>query len=230
MPSSWKRSLELAYTNHYIITKVNEQKPVNWLLLDVGLENVAEEHINQSLDNLLIGFNRLFKYKSVKQATLGYFRMLDIVKQNDRYHPRIHVLLPTMKSYFQGRYYIKRDKWLEMWAKALGVNTDLYVKVKVIQPEDNRQQMVEKMEQGLAVLLDVQETNRPKKDKKIIETRRLIGYSRLLKKEADQLPPDSDFFLDIAHLRTDDRIANVAFDNMLTWHPGLRTEKENPFI
>lgn len=230
MPSSWKRSLELAYTNHYIISKVNEQKPVNWLLLDVGLENVAEEHINQSLDNLLIGFNRLFKYKSVKQATLGYFRMLDIVKQNDRYHPRIHVLLPTMKSYFQGRYYIKRDKWLEMWAKALGVNTDLYVKVKVIQPEDNRQQMVEKMEQGLAVLLDVQETNRPKKDKKIIETRRLIGYSRLLKKEADQLPPDSDFFLDIAHLRTDDRIANVAFDNMFTWHPGLRTEKENPFI
>ncbi|WP_121640471.1 protein rep [Virgibacillus sp. Bac330] len=230
MPSSWKRSLELAYTNHYIITKVNEQKPVNWLLLDVGLENVTEEHINQSLDNLLIGFNRLFKYKSVKQATLGYFRMLDIVKQNDRYHPKIHVLLPTMKSYFQGRYYIKRDKWLEMWAKALGVNTDLYVKVKVIQPEDNSQQMVEKMEQGLAVLLDVQETNRPKKDKKIIETRRLIGYSRLLKKEADQLPPDSDFFLDIAHLCTDDRIANVAFANMLTWHPGLRTEKENPFI
>ncbi|GIP64747.1 hypothetical protein J32TS6_33020 [Virgibacillus pantothenticus] len=230
MPSSWKRSLELAYINHYIITKVNEKQPVNWLLLDLGLENVAEEYINQALDNLLIGFNRLFKYKSVKQATLGYFRMLDIFKQDERYHPNIHVLLPTMKSYFQGRYYIKHDKWLELWSKALGVNSNLYVKVKVVQSKDDNPLILKRMEQGLSALFDASETKRPTEDKKIIETRRLIGYSRLLKSEVDRLLPDVSFYLDIDNLCTDDTIANAAFDRMLAWHPGLRSEETNPFI
>ena len=230
MLTSWKRSLELAYFNHYIITKINENKPVNWLLLDLGLENVVEDNINQVLDNMLIGFNRLFKYKSVKQATLGYFRMLDILKLDDRYHPRIHILLPTIKSYFQGRYYIKYDNWVALWSKALGVEDNLYVKVKVIHSKDDDHSILMKMEQGLSAIFDVSERKRPAKDNTIIESRRLIGYSRLLKDEVDQLPSNTSSYLDMDNLRTDDSIANYAFESMLEWHPGVRLDESNPFL
>lgn len=230
MSSSWKRSLELAFSNHYLITKINENKPVNWLLLDLGLENVVEEHINQVLDNMLIGFNRLFKYKSVKQATLGYFRMLDILKLDDRYRPRIHILLPTMKSYFQGRYYIKYDNWVALWSRALGVKDGLYVKVKVVQSKGNDQPILLKMEQGLSALYDVSEMKKPIKNKTIIETRRLIGYSRLLKNEVEKLPSNANFCLDMDKLCTDDSIANYAFESMIEWHPGLRLDENSPFF
>lgn len=230
MLTSWKRSLELAYSNHYIITKINENKPVNWLLLDLGLENVVEDNINQVLDNMLIGFNRLFKYKSVKQATLGYFRMLDILKLDDRYHPRIHILLPTIKSYFQGRYYIKYDNWVALWSKALGIKDNLYIKVKVIHSKDDDHPILMKMEQGLSAFYDVSEKKKPTKNNTIIESRRLIGYSRLLKDEVDQLPSNTCFYLDMDKLRTDDSIANCAFESMLEWHPGLRLEENNPLF
>ncbi|MDT2246056.1 hypothetical protein P7H16_02155 [Paenibacillus larvae] len=74
MLASWNRSLELAYFNQYLMTKVNKEKQVNWLLVDLGLEEkVAEDHINQVLDCMLIGFNRLFKYKCIKQASRVIF-------------------------------------------------------------------------------------------------------------------------------------------------------------
>lgn len=36
----------------------------------------------------------------------------------DLYHPHIHALVCVSSSYFQGRSYIKRDRWAEMWADA----------------------------------------------------------------------------------------------------------------
>lgn len=229
MLASWKRSLEFAYFNHYMITKINKKNPVNWLLVDLGLENVEEANLNQVLDNMLIGFNRLFKYKSTKQATLGYFRMLDIVKKGDSYNPRIHILLPTIKSYFQGRYYIKYANWVSLWSKALGVEDNLYVNVKVVNSKNDDQAILMKMGQGLSAFHDIVESKVPVEKNSLIESRRLIGYSRLLRDVMDQSPSDMSFYLDMDVLCIEDSIANSAFESMLEWHPGLRLDENNPF-
>lgn len=228
MLASWKRSLELAYFNHYIITKINKTKPVNWLLVDLGLENVEEANLNQELDNMLIGFNRLFKYKYIKQATLGYFRMVDIVKKGDTYHPRIHVLLPTIKSYFQGRYYIKYANWVSLWGKALGVENNLYVNVKVVNSKDDNHAILMKMEQGLSALHNAVETKVPTEKDTHITSRRLIGYSRLLREVMDESPSDISYYLDMDVLSLEDSIANSIFGSMIEWHPGLRINESNP--
>ncbi|MCY9513840.1 protein rep [Paenibacillus apiarius] len=227
---SWKRSLQLAYYNHCMIAKVNKEKQVNWLIVELGMEHVAEERINQELDNMLIGFNRLFKYKSIKQATLGYFRMLDIVKRGDEYYPRIHILIPAIKSYFQGRYYIKYDNWLSMWSKALDIENNLFVKVKAVNSKCDAAAVMMKMKKGLSLLHEAAESKNTAKKSTPIASRRLIGYSRLLKDEMDQIGFDNGFAPEMDALHTEDSIANRAFDRMLEWHPGLRSEASNPFF
>ncbi|CAG9613117.1 hypothetical protein BACCIP111899_02312 [Bacillus rhizoplanae] len=226
MLASWERTLELAYFNHHVITEVNKKRQVNWLLLDLGLDNISEEQINGMLDKMLIGFNRLFKYKSVQQANLGYFRMLDILKKGDMYHPRIHVLLPVIKSYFQGRYYIKYDNWISLWSRALGIENDLYVKVKVVNgKEDGREIFQEKL-----LKFREQRSEIPLRESKIITSRRLIGFSKLLKNVMEQLVSKNESHLGVDELCINDPIANHAFVNMLDWHPGLREDEKNPFL
>ncbi|CAH2714118.1 hypothetical protein BACCIP111895_01272 [Neobacillus rhizosphaerae] len=219
---SWERAVELANFNHQVITEVNKKQQVNWLLVDLGLENITMEQINQILDKMLIGFNRLFKYKSIQQASLGYFRMLDIVKKGDRYHPRIHILLPMIKSYFQGRYYIKYDNWISLWSRAVGIGNGLFVKVKVVNGRDaERENIQEKL-----LNFREQESEFPFRESQIITPRRLIGYSKLLKNVTEHLGNDNKLRLDVDEFCINDPIANQAFFHMLDWHPGVREEEK----
>jgi len=219
---SWERAVELAYFNHQVITEVNNKQQVNWLLVDLGLENITMEQINQILDKMLIGFNRLFKYKSIQQASLGYFRMLDIVKKGDRYHPRIHILLPMIKSYFQGRYYIKYDNWISLWSRAVGIENGLFVKVKVVNGRDaERENIQEKL-----LNFREQESEIPFRESQIITPRRLIGYSKLLKNVTEHLGNDNKLHLDVDEFCINDPVANQAFFHMLDWHPGVREEEK----
>lgn len=98
MLGSWKKTLELAFINHRLISEVNRTRQVNWQTIDLGIRHVTAEHINEVLDHMLLGLNRLFKYKKVKQASLGYFRMLDIIIEEEQLHPVIHILMPTIRS------------------------------------------------------------------------------------------------------------------------------------
>ncbi|WP_242143942.1 MULTISPECIES: protein rep [unclassified Bacillus cereus group] len=225
MLTSWERSVELAYFNHRVIAEINKTQQVNWLLIDFGLDNIGKEEINEALDRMLLAFNRLFKYKSVQQVHLGYFRMLDILKQGDVYHPRIHILVPMMKSYFQGRYYIKRSEWSSLWSRSLGTTESLYVKVKTIKEKEQCEFYSEKL-----LNFREQENESSSVKSKIITPRRFIGYSKLLKNVADQLKGGKSLYLDMDKFCINDAVANQALINMLTWHPGLREEVGNSLI
>lgn len=229
MHGSWRRSLQLAYFNHRLISRVNQAKQVNWLMIELGLRHVAHEKINEELDRMLIGFNRLFKYKSVKQATLGYYRMLDIEKEEEVYHPTIHILMPTIKSYYQGRYYIKYDEWLSLWHKALDMDPEynLSVNVNVLNGKCSQQDIICKMEQGLNRLLNELNGIQTESDGQLAG-RRLVGYSRLLKDEMDYVYSGIEY--DLNKYDTNDMVANCAFDFMMSWHPGIRSQENNPFL
>ncbi|WP_263704923.1 protein rep [Bacillus thuringiensis] len=226
MLSSWERTLELACFNHRVIAEINKKQQVNWLLLDLGLENISEEQIDHTLDRMLIGFNRLFKYKAIQQVYLGYFRMLDIIKIGDTYHLRIHILLPVVKSYFQGRYYIKYDSWISLWSKAVGLENGIYVSMKVINGKEDRSEIFTQK----ILKLREQNSGMPLGTSKAIASRRLVGYSKLLKNKASQLIDENDFHLEANKLCIDDPVANQAFVNMLEWHPGLREVSGNSFL
>jgi hypothetical protein len=60
-----------------------------------------------------------------KFPAIGFFKSLEVTRSKDgSAHPHFHILLMVNSSYFQGASYIKQDKWVEMWKKALRVDYD----------------------------------------------------------------------------------------------------------
>jgi len=224
MPESWKKSLQSALLNHRIISAINQDMQVNWLMLDLGIAEVALDQLNEELDRMLIAFNRLCKYKQVKQISLGCFRMLDIIRNEESCQPKLHILLPTIKSYFQGRYYIKAESWLSLWFRALDKESvdHVTVNVKVVNPKGDQQATVQKMDEGLDKLVVNRGQRRLESSEPstLLPSRRLIGYSRVMKDYMEKLKPDPVY--DLSEYRTEDVVANAAFEIMLDWCPGIR--------
>ncbi|KJB86982.1 replication protein [Paenibacillus sp. E194] len=224
MPESWKKSLQSAFLNHRIISAINQDMQVNWLMLDLGIAEVALNQLNEELDRMLIAFNRLCKYKQVTQVSLGCFRMLDIIRNKERCQPKLHVLLPTIKSYFQGRYYIKAESWLSLWCRALDTESveHVTVNVKVVNTKGDQQAIVRKMDEGLSRVAANRGQRRIGSNEPSIQlpSRRLIGYSRVMKEYLEKLRPDPIY--DLNEYRTEDSVANAAFEMMLDWYPGIR--------
>lgn len=222
MVGGCKKSLDYALYNHILISKINDAKQVNWQIVNLGLANVSEERINDQLDKMLLGLNRLFKYKNIKQVSLGYFRMLDIVKAGSMYHPTIHLLLPMMKSYVQGRYYIKKKDWLDMWARALNQapEDELAVSIIALNEKGDRTHQVHMMEEALAACAAFTSEECPEPASEPIPSRRWIAYSRLMKEQANQVAPLLHY--DVEQFAIHDAIANHAFSMMRHWHAGLR--------
>lgn len=220
MLGSWKKSLQYAYYNHGVISRVNAERQVSWIIVDLSLTHIQEKQVNHKLDQMLNGLNRLFKYKRIKQVTLGYFRMLEVVKVRDWYQPTIHLLLPMIKSYFQGRYYIKKDEWVSLWARSMDQEPieHLNVSITSLNEKECTPDMMRSMEDGLAMLADMPE-EASFKGTNPFSTRRLVGYSRLLKEHL--VKEESDISYDVAQYLINDSIANQAFHIMKDWHLGL---------
>lgn len=219
MSEPWRRALQYAFANHRMISFINRDQQVNWLRLDLVLEQIPSVQINAELDKMLAAFNRLMKYKSVKEVTLGYFRMLEVRQHGELSEARIHMLLPTLKSYFQGRYYLKHDTWLKLWRKAMNRESDhrVLVEVGVISDKSDRERIIHKMKRCMQQLqLD------PENAKSCDSTsgRRWIGYGKLLKQYMKLPKTTADG--DLSFYDTDDAIANSAFEIMLEWYPGIR--------
>ncbi|WP_068619991.1 protein rep [Paenibacillus tuaregi] len=222
MSEPWRRTLQYACANHRIISAINCDQQVNWLHLDLVLKQIPSVQLGAELDQALVAFNRLLKYKSVKQVTLGYFRMLEVRQDGDLSEARIHILLSTLKSYFQGRYYLKCDTWLSLWRKAMDREADNRVTVEVssINGKSDKCHTIDTMRRGLQQMQQSQQECEASKADERPGGRRWIGYGKLLKQYLD-LPRSGDD-LDLGSYDMDDPVANRAFEIMLAWYPGIR--------
>ena len=116
-----RRSLKCYATTikimHWILKKHPEME---FVFLTLTIPNVSLENLGQTIDHLFKSWSKLTKRRGVHKIMQGYLRALEITynHKTDTYHPHFHVLIAVKKSYFQGKYYIKRDKWLELWQEA----------------------------------------------------------------------------------------------------------------
>lgn len=140
---NWRRSLKIAYQNKRIVQTLNEREKVQWVFLTLTVKNVAAADLKNEMDKMTKSFNTLTRYVRFKNAVKGYFRALEVTKNNDRssksygtYHPHFHVLLAVPTSYFQAKYYIKQDDWAEMWRKALKIDYKPVVYVQKVKPRE----------------------------------------------------------------------------------------------
>ncbi len=118
-----RRSLKCFATTtkimHWIL---NEHPNMQFIFLTLTVPNVSLEQLDNTVNHLFASWKKLTKRRGVKRIVEGYLRCLEITfnhKRND-YHPHFHALIVVKKSYFQGKYYIKRNDWLKMWQESTG--------------------------------------------------------------------------------------------------------------
>lgn len=134
---NWRRSMKNSYQTQRIIEAVIKDKPKSrWLFLTLSSKNVAEGNsLKHGLSDMTKGFNKLFKYKKVKQNLIGFMRNIEVTvnKETGFYNQHMHVLLCVENKYFRGsENYISQDEWTGLWKKALQINYSPIVHIQTI--------------------------------------------------------------------------------------------------
>jgi plasmid rolling circle replication initiator protein Rep len=94
-----------------------------WLHLTLTVRNCQIADLRETLKLMNAAWKRLSELK--KFPAIGFFKSLEVTRGKDgSAHPHFHILLMVNSSYFKGDNYIKQDKWVEMWRKALRVDYD----------------------------------------------------------------------------------------------------------
>lgn len=130
----WRRSLKYFGQIMQIMHEAYQRRPdMRYVFLTLTVVNVPGEELAGMLDKLFKGFNRLFKYKDVDAATVGWIRALEVTynREANTYHPHFHVLLAVKADYF-GRSYITQPRWREYWRRAMQLDYLPEVRIEAV--------------------------------------------------------------------------------------------------
>ena len=163
---NWRRAMKNSYQAQRVIEEVVKEKPkARWLFLTLSTKNAIDgETLEQSLKHLTKAFDRLSRYKKVKQNLVGFLRSTEVtVNKNDgSYNQHMHVLLCVENSYFKNKAnYITQEEWVTLWQKALQVNYRPVANIKetskysvkssdfLTDDDEKNQEIVNDLEKGL---------------------------------------------------------------------------------
>lgn len=200
---NWRRSGMLQAQIMQILHSVSEQQKIRFIFLTLTIENPTKENLKNSISNMFESFKRLFKYKNVDKAVIGWVRILEITRNDDKnsknydtYHPHFHVLIGVNPSYFKDKDYLSQKLWTELWQKALQVEYTPVVHIQTVKPKYEGQTF-----EAAAVetaKYTVKEKDYIYKNNKVMDSvisvlavalkgRRLIGFGKLFKKVKAEL-------------------------------------------
>ena len=119
---AWRRSYKIFGQVSRIMEHIGDK--YEYLFLTLTVPSVPAEELTETISRLVKAWSNLIRQKLFKTAVRGFFRALEVTRNNDPdsksyklYHPHFHVVLAVPKSYWNNCY-ITHDQWLEMWRKA----------------------------------------------------------------------------------------------------------------
>lgn len=230
---NWRRSMKLALENKKVVEEANKRHKLRWIFLTLTVANCKGDKLRDTITDMMNGFNRLTKYKQVDDSIVGWFRALEITKNNkdNSYHPHYHMLIAVQPSYFtkKGKY-INQADWTSLWQKAMNLDYTPVVHVEAVKARKTKKDFAEIVSDIEKEISDVQalqkavlETSKyTVKDAELlkgtrkqnietvftldgaIERKRLVGYGGELKKIHKALNLE-DNEDDLIHIDGDDK-------------------------
>lgn len=139
---NWRRSMKYSYQASKIVEEAMVRQPKGrFLFLTLTVKNVTGQELNQSMTDILRGFNRLMKYKKVDKNLIGFLRATEVTysKELDSYHPHLHVLLMVKPGYFRSKDdYLKQEEWTELWQKAMKLDYTPLVDIRAVKADKGK--------------------------------------------------------------------------------------------
>jgi plasmid rolling circle replication initiator protein Rep len=139
---NWRRSMKYSYQASKIVEEAMIRQPKGrFLFLTLTVKNVTGQELNQSMTDILRGFNRLMKYKKVDKNLIGFLRATEVTysKELDNYHPHLHVLLMVKPGYFRSKAdYLNQEEWTELWQKAMKLDYTPLVDIRAVKADKGK--------------------------------------------------------------------------------------------
>lgn len=131
----WRRSMKWKARIYEALPKVEKEHPgYRWLFLTLTVRDPELSQLKDCLKMMRDSWRKMTGYKDY--PAVGAIRGLEVTKDaNGNPHPHFHALLLVPPSYFGGHNYVKHEKWVAMWRRALKADYDPQVNIQVIKPK-----------------------------------------------------------------------------------------------
>lgn len=137
---AWRRSYKIFGQVSRIMEHIGDK--YEYLFLTLTVPSVPAEELTETISRLVKAWSNLIRQKLFKTAVRGFFRALEVTRNNDPdsksyklYHPHFHVVLAVPKSYWNNCY-ITHDQWLDMWRKAYKDDSITQVDIRKAKSKD----------------------------------------------------------------------------------------------
>ena len=111
---------------------VEAHRDARWLFLTLTVRNCPVEALRPVLKDMNTAWGRLVKRPEFRQVQ-GWIRTTEVTRGRDgSAHPHFHALLMVPPSYFQGKYYVKQARWVELWRDTARLNYAPSVDVRTV--------------------------------------------------------------------------------------------------
>ncbi|MHC3837994.1 protein rep, partial [Streptococcus thermophilus] len=230
---NWRRSMKYSYQTSRIVDEAIKQEPKGrFLFLTLTVKNVEGKALNSTISQLTKSFDRLFKRAKVQRNLLGYLRSVEVThnKDDNSYHPHIHVLMMVKSSYFKGKEnYISQKEWGEMWSNSLKVDYTPMIDIRTVKEKGK----------GLkgAILETAKYPTKPinldVENKQVVDDlynglyrKRQLGYGGLFKTIKKQLTLDDVENGDLVHTSDDKENISKGTEIVAIWN----ANKQNYYL
>jgi plasmid rolling circle replication initiator protein Rep len=126
-----------------------ENKNMRFIFLTLTVQNCPVSELRDTVKLMSKAWDKMSRRK--KFPALGFVRSLEVTKEKNLYdksgkkliraarpeycHPHYHVLMAVESSYFNGRNYLSKDDYAEMWQQALKVDYKPVCDVRIVKPK-----------------------------------------------------------------------------------------------
>lgn len=127
----WRRCLMWRARFYQSLPQIVSQYPsARWLMLTLTVKNCSVNELRSTIQHMNQSWQRLIKREEFKPV-LGWIRTTEVTKGiNGTAHPHYHVLMMVQAQYF-GKYYVKQERWRELWKECLRVDYTPVVDIRV---------------------------------------------------------------------------------------------------
>lgn len=116
-----------------VMDAVQEEHRCQYIFLTLTIQNVPGDKLGEALDQLAAGWRRLMNQRPVLAAVKGWFRAIEITRNNEpdslwygTFHPHIHAILVVEDGYFKKKngLYLTKDDIIARWRQACRLDYD----------------------------------------------------------------------------------------------------------
>lgn len=121
-----------------VMDAVQSEQKCKYIFLTLTIRNVPGSELGTAVKQLTKGWDRLMKHNAVMRAFKGWFRAIEITRNNDpksewygTYHPHIHAVVAVEQGYKPSSpLYLSHDDIMARWKMAMRLDYDPSVNIK----------------------------------------------------------------------------------------------------